>query len=57
MKDSCLADRDTFQIEIITQSKNAKYNDLKYLVFRMELTYHEIAEVLDSKYICAKTEG
>ena len=27
------------------------------MVFRMELTYHEIAEILDTNYIGAKTEG
>ena len=35
--------------------KNADYNDLKDMVFRMELTYSEIEEILDTKNIATSS--
>ena len=36
--------------------KIVEYNDLEDMFFRMELTYHESAELSDTVYICAKTD-
>ena len=46
-----LSDFDTHKNEILEKLKNAKYNDLKDLVYRMQLTYNEIIDILDLKYI------
>ena len=35
--------------EIIKELKNAKYNDLEDLVYRMRLSYDEIMDILDLK--------
>ena len=40
--------------EIIEELKNAEYNDLEDLVFRMRLSYDEIMNILDLKYIPTK---
>ena len=37
--------------------KNAKYNDLEDLVYRMQLTYNEIIDILDSEYVPTKRMG
>ena len=42
---------DTQKNEITTELKNVEYNDLEDMVFRKEVTYHEVAEKLDTKYI------
>ena len=44
-----LSDLDTQKNEILEELRNVKYNDLKVLVYRMELTYDEIIDVLDLK--------
>ena len=44
-----LSDFDTQKHEIIEELKNAKYNDLEDLVYRMQLTYNEIINILDLK--------
>ena len=50
-----LSDFDTQKHEIIEELKNAKYNDLEDLVYRMQLTYDdEIINILDLKYIPTK---
>ena len=46
-----------FKDEILEELKNAKYNDLDDLVYRFQLTYNEIIDVLDLKYISAKRIG
>ena len=43
--------------KILEESKSAKYNDLKDLVYRMQLTYDEIMDILDLKYIPTKRIG
>ena len=48
---------DTQKHEIIEELKNAKYNDLEDLVYRMQLTYDEIIKILDLKYIPTKRIG
>ena len=48
-----MSDLDTGKKEVIKELKNIKYNYLEALVFRMELTYSEIENILDAKYIDA----
>ena len=52
-----LSDFDTQRNEILTELKNIKYNDLEHLVYRMQLTYNEIIDILDLKYISTKRIG
>ena len=52
-----LSDFDSQKHEIIEEFKNAKYNDLEDLVYRMQLTYDEIKNILDLKYILTKRMG
>ena len=52
-----LSNLDTRKNEIIPELKNVESNDLDDLIFRMDITYHEIAEILDKKYIDASTIG
>ena len=51
-----LSDFDTQKYEIIEELKNAKYNDLEDLVYRMRLSYDEIMDILDLKYIPTKKQ-
>ena len=43
--------------EILEELKNAKYNDLGDLVYRMLLTYDEIIDMLDVSYFLSKRTG
>ena len=52
-----LSDFDTQKYEIIEELKNVKYNDLEDLVYRMRLSYDEIMDILDLKYIPTKRMG
>ena len=52
-----LSDFDTTKFEIIEELKNVKYNDLEDLVYRVQLTYDEIIDILDLKYIPTKRTG
>ena len=52
-----LSDFDTQKNEILEKLKNVKYNDLEDLVYRMRLSYDEIMEILDLKYIPTKRIG
>ena len=52
-----LSDFDTHKNEILEELRNIKYNDLEDLVYRMQLTYDEIIDVLDLKYITTKKTG
>ena len=52
-----LSDFDTQKNEIIEELKNVKYNDLEDLVYRMRLSYDEIMDILDLKYIPTKRMG
>ena len=47
----------TFKNEILEELKNDKYNDLEDLVYRFQLTYDEIIDILDLKYIPTKRKG
>ena len=49
-----LSDFDNQKYEIIEELKNAKYNDLEDLVYRMRLSYDEIMVILDLNYIPTK---
>ena len=52
-----LSDFDNQKSEILQELKNAKYNDLEDLVYRMRLSYYEIMDILDLKYIPTKRTG
>ena len=56
-KEYKLSDFDTQKNEIIKELKNAKYNDLEDLVYRMRLSYDEIMDILDLKYVPTKRTG
>ena len=48
---------DTQKNEILEELKNNKYNDFKDLVYRMRLSYDEITDILNLKYIPTKRTG
>ena len=52
-----MSEFDTHKNEILEELKKVEYNDLKYLVYRMRLTYDEILDILDLKYISTKRTG
>ena len=52
-----LSDFDIQKYEIFEELKNAKYNDLEDLVYRMRLSYDEIMDILDLNYIPTKRTG
>ena len=56
-KEYKLSDFDNQKYEILQELKNVKYNDLTDLVYRMQLTYDEIIDILDLKYISTKRIG
>ena len=56
-KEYKLSDFDNQKYEILQELKNVKYNDLADLVYRMQLTYDEIIDVLDLKYISTNRIG
>ena len=47
--DSKLSDLDSYKKKKNQQLEIVEYIDLEDMVFRMELTYHDIEEVLDTK--------
>ena len=52
-----LSDFDNQKRKILEEFKNVKYNDPKDLVYRMRLSYDEIMDILDLKYIPTKRTG
>ena len=56
-KEYKLSDFDTQKYEIIEELKNANYNDLEDLVYRMRLSYDEIMDILDLNYIPTRRTG
>ena len=52
-----LLDFDTHKNEKLDESKNVKCNDLEDLVYRMQLTYDEIIDLLDLKFVPTKRTG
>ena len=55
-KEYKLSNFDNQNYEIL-EIKNVKYNDLEDLVYRMRLSYDEIMDILDLKYIPTKRTG
>ena len=55
--DYSLSSLGMFKKEILEELEKAKYNDLEDLVYRFQLTYDEIIDVLDIKYIPTKRIG
>ena len=43
--------------EIPEELKNVKYNDIEDLVYRMQLTYDEVLDILDLEYTPTKKKG
>ena len=56
-KEYKLSDFDNQKNEILQELKNDKYIDLEDLVYRMRLSYDEIMDILDLKYIPTKRTG
>ena len=56
-KEYKLSDFDNQKYEILQELKNVKYSDLEDLVYRMRLSYDEIMNILDLKYISTKRTG
>ena len=52
-----LSDFDNQKHENFEKLKNVKYNDLEDLVYRMRLSYDEVMNILDLKYIPTKKIG
>ena len=52
-----LSDFGTQQNEILEELENAKYNDLKDLVYRIKLTYNEVIGILDLEFVPTKRTG
>ena len=52
-----LSDFDTQKNEILEKLKTAKNNDTEDLVYRMQLTYDEVIEILDLEFIPTKRTG
>ena len=57
INDYFLSSLGMFKDEILGELKNVKYNDLEDLVYRFKLTYDEIMDMLDLKYIPTKRTG
>ena len=56
-KEYKLSDFDNQKYEILQELKNIKYNDLEDLVYKMRLSYDEVMNILDLKYIPTKRTG
>ena len=56
-KEYNLSDFDNQKYEIIKELKEAKYKDIRDLVHRMRLSYDEIMDIIDLKYISTKRTG
>ena len=56
-KEYKLSDFDTQKNEILEELKSVKYNDLRDLIYRMQLTYNEVIDILDLEYIPTKRIG
>ena len=52
-----LPEFDTQKNEILEELKNVKYKDLEDLVYRRRLSYDEVMDILDLKYIPTKRTG
>ena len=52
-----LSDFDTQKNEILEELKTAKDNDIEDLVYRLQLTYDKIVNIINLKYITTKRTG
>ena len=52
-----LSDLDIRKSEINKEIKNVEYNDIEDRAFRLELTYYEIENIIDKKYIDTSSTG
>ena len=52
-----LSDFNTQKNEILEELRNVKYNDLNYLLYRLQLIYDENKDILDLKYIPTERSG
>ena len=57
INDYSLSSLGMFKDEILEDLKNAKFNDLEDMVYRFQLTYDEMMDILDLKYIPTKRTG
>ena len=57
INDYSLSSLGMFKDEILADLKNAKFDDLEDLVYRFKLTFDEIMDILDLKYIPTKRTG
>ena len=57
INDYSLSSLGMFKNEILGDLKNARFNDLEDMVYRFKLTYDEIMDILDLKYIPTKRMG
>ena len=57
INDYSLSSLGMFKNEILEELKKVKYNDLEDLVYRFKLTYDEIMDIIDLKYIPTKRTG
>ena len=57
INDYSLSSLGMFKDEILEELKNIKFNDLEDMVYRFQLTYDEIIDILDLKYIPTKRMG
>ena len=46
-----------FKSKILAEVRKVKYKDFEDMVYRMELTYDEIVDILDVKFIARSTNG
>ena len=56
-KEYKLSDLDNQKNEIHEELKNVKYKDLKDMIYRLQLTFNEIIDILDLEYIHTKRTG
>ena len=56
-KEYKLSDLDNQKNEILEELRDVKYNDLRDLIYRMQLTYNEIIDILDLEYNPTKRIG
>ena len=57
MKDYSLSNLDTFKNEMFEELKKPRYNDLKDMVYTMQLTNDESIDILNLKYIPSERTG
>ena len=52
-----LAGFDHLKSEILSELKRVKFGDLKDMVYRLQITYNEMIDILDVKYVAGSTKG